>query len=195
LDTFFNYFLFQTSGAAKFNKLSQLSHQQPVTKDVKGEKLTLSSDPGVITSKSRKYDPDGLAFNKLDIIKENQFLHHHSSKKYADYIGLNHPTALSTVCVDSGTTHYADFTKERPVLELAKFSTFAPDETTGNFSGEIRQGMFYGKDKIFPIKGCSISGKIQQAFQNIYFSKEKVLRSSYFGPQGLLVKRVTISGA
>jgi PmbA protein len=68
---------------------------------------------------------------------------------------------------------------------LLKFSSFEPHPVSGAFSGEIRVGYLVKDGKVQPIKGGSISGVMDEALEEIYFSKETVKRDSYFGPMGI----------
>ena len=74
LDTLFNFFCLQASGQAHFQHWSQLTIGEPVIANIKGELLTLASNPGLSGGiKSRAFDDNGLPLYRVNVIQDNIF--------------------------------------------------------------------------------------------------------------------------
>ena len=195
LDTLFNFFMLQSSGPARFQGWSRLELDQPVLPEIKGEPLTLSSNPfipGLL--KTRSFDDQGLPLNRVEIIRENIFRRRMNSKRYADYLQEPATGGATNLEVAPGQKSFQELLKGGPVFHLLRFSTFEPNPITGAFSGEIRTGYFLEDGRATPIKGGSVSGVMQQAFQEAYFSREITRRAAYLGPEAVRLEGLDIAG-
>ena len=195
LDTLFNFFMLQSSGPARFQGWSRLELDQPVLPEIKGEPLTLSSNPfipGLL--KTRSFDDQGLPLNRVEIIRENIFRRRMNSKRYADYLQEPATGGATNLEVAPGQKSFQELLKGGPVYHLLRFSTFEPNPITGAFSGEIRTGYFLEDGRATPIKGGSVSGVMQQAFQEAYFSREITRRVAYLGPEAVRLEGLDIAG-
>ena len=143
LDTLFNYFCLQSSGPARFQNWSHLRIGQPVISDLKGETLTLSSNPSLPGGiKTRAFDDNGLPLHRVQVIHRNIFQKRMNTKRYADYLQEEATGDFSNREVGPGPKSFDDFLAEGPCYHLLRFSTFEPNPVTGAFSGEIRTGYF-----------------------------------------------------
>ncbi len=195
LDTLFHFFCLQASGPAQFQQWSQLIVGEPVIADIKGEPLSLASNPGLPGGvKSRAFDENGLPLYPVNVIQNNIFKTRMNSKRYADYLGEKATGNFSNVEVASGSRSLKDLLTEGPCYHLLRFSTFEPNPITGAFSGEIRTGYFIKDGKEIPIKGGSASGMMQEAFKKAFFSREKAQREAYLGPEAIRIERLDIGG-
>jgi PmbA protein len=195
LDTFFNFFMLQASGPARFQGWSRLELDQPVLPEIKGEPLTLSSNPSIPgLLKTRSFDDQGLPLTPVEVIRENIFRRRLNSKRYADYLQEPATGGAANLEVAPGQKSFQDLLKGGPVYHLLRFSTFEPNPITGAFSGEIRTGYFLKNGEATPIKGGSVSGVMQQAFQEAYFSREITRRADYLGPEAVRLEGLDIAG-
>ncbi len=195
LDTFFNYFIAQSSGQAGYQGWSQFKEGAPIVKEPKGEKITLASDPFLPGGmKSRPFDENGLPLSKVLVIEKNVFKKRTANKRYADYLGIEPTGVFANIVVSPGSYSLKDLMSPTPLLYLSKFSTFEPNPVTGAFSGEIRVGYLLDGQKRVPIKGGSVSGTMARALQEIYFSRETTKRESYSGPLAVKVCKLNIAG-
>jgi PmbA protein len=195
LDTLFNYFMLQASGAARFQGWSRLKLDQPVLPEIKGEALTLSSNPAIPgLLKTRSFDDQGLPLTPVEVIRENIFRRRLNSKRYADYLQEPATGGAANLEVAPGQKGFQDLLNEGPVFHLLRFSTFEPNPITGAFSGEIRTGYFLEDGRATPIKGGSVSGVMHQAFQEAYFSSEITRRAAYLGPEAVRLEGLDIAG-
>jgi PmbA protein len=195
LDTLFSFFMLQASGPARFQGWSRLELDQPVLPEIKGETLTLSSNPSIPgLLKTRSFDDQGLPLTPVEVIRENIFRRRLNSKRYADYLQEPATGGAANLEVAPGKKSFQDLLKGGPVYHLLRFSTFEPNPITGAFSGEIRTGYFLKDGEATPIKGGSVSGVMQQAFQEAYFSREITRRADYLGPEAVRLEGLDIAG-
>jgi len=195
LDTLFNFFMLQASGPARFQGWSRLELDQPVLPEIKGEPLTLSSNPSIPgLLKTRSFDDQGLPLTPVEVIRENIFRRRLNSKRYADYLQEPATGGVANLEVAPGQKSFQELLKGGPVYHLLRFSTFEPNPITGAFSGEIRTGYFLEEGRATPIKGGSVSGVMQQAFQEAYFSREITRRAAYLGPEAVRLEGMDIAG-
>jgi PmbA protein len=195
LDTLFNYFMLQASGPARFQGWSPLELGQPVLPEIKGEPLTLSSNPAIPgLLKTRSFDDQGLPLSPVEVIGENIFRKRLNSKRYADYLQEPATGGSANLEVAPGQKSFQELSQGGPVYQVLRFSTFEPNPITGAFSGEIRTGYFLEDGKTTPIKGGSVSGVMQQAFQEAFFSKEITRRAAYLGPEAVRLEGLDIAG-
>ena len=107
LDTLFNYFCLQSSGAARFQNWSQLEVGRPVISDLKGEALTLSSNPSLPGGiKTRAFDDNGLPLHRIQVIQNNIFQKRMNTKRYADYLQEEATGDFSNREVGSGSRSF-----------------------------------------------------------------------------------------
>jgi len=195
LDTLFNYFMLQASGPAHFQGWSRLELDQPVLPEVKGEPLTLCSNPSIPgLLQTRSFDDQGLPLARVEVIRENIFRRRLNSKRYADYLQETATGGATNLEVAPGQKSFQELLMDGPVYHLLRFSTFDPNPVTGAFSGEIRTGYFLKDGRATLIKGGSVSGVMQQAFQQAYFSKEITRRAAYLGPEAVRLEGLDIAG-
>ena len=195
LDTLFNYFCLQSTGAARFQNWSQLEVGRPVISDLKGEALTLSSNPSLPGGiKTRAFDDNGLPLHRVQVIHNNIFQKRMNTKRYADYLQEEATGDFSNREVGTGSRPFLNLLAEGPCYHLLRFSTFEPNPITGAFSGEIRTGYFLKNGQEIPIKGGSVSGSIQEAFKQVFFSRELTQREAYLGPKAVRIEELDIAG-
>ena len=195
LDTLFNFFCLQASGQARFQNWSHLVVGKPVISDLKGEALTFSSNPCLVGAlKSQTFDDNGLPLHRIQVIHENIFHKRMNSKRYADYLQEEATGDFSNLEVALGSRPFSDLLADGPCYHLLRFSHFEPNPITGAFSGEIRTGYFFKKGQTIPIKGGSVSGRMQEAFKEAFYSREGIQREAYLGPKAVRIEKLNIAG-
>ncbi|MEW5851638.1 MAG: metallopeptidase TldD-related protein [Myxococcota bacterium] len=196
LDTLWSYFSGQADAAARYEGWSRLKLGSPVINNPRGDRITLISDPTLEGGMaSEPFDGMGQRCLRTTIIEDNIFKQYIATRKYADLTGVPATGPMGNTVVLPGKTPEKDLFKgKNPVYELLRFSTFMPSPTSGSFSGEIRTGYLHKGGKRIPIKGGSVSGNVQQAFQNATFSSEITRREAYHGPRAVLLTGLTLSG-
>jgi predicted Zn-dependent protease len=194
LDTLFNTFVSHAGGSSAYQGWSRFEKDKPVIDAPEGELLTMFSNPQLPgMMKSGPFDDNGLARKRVEVIRENIFKKRTLDKRYSDYLGGEATGAFANVEVETGAKKLEELLADGTYL-LLRFSTFEPNQITGNFSGEIRTGYRIEGGKRIPIKGGSVSGVIQDAFRRAWFSSEKVSRSAYRGPAGIKLAGLDLAG-
>ncbi|MBI5694719.1 MAG: hypothetical protein HZC51_03110 [Nitrospirae bacterium] len=194
LDTLFNTFVSHAGGASAYQGWSRFTAGSPVVADPEGELLTMYSNPQVPGGiRSGPFDENGLAYKRVEVIKDNIFRKRALSKRYSDYLGQDATGAFANVEVETGAKTTKELLTEG-CYYLLRFSTFEPNQVTGNFSGEIRTGYKVVGGRLVPVKGGSVSGVIQDAFRRAWFSSENTTRSGYRGPEAVKLMGLDIGG-
>ena len=195
LDTLFNFFVLQSSGPAGFQNWSQFHLEQAVVQEITGDPLTLFSNPAFPWGlKSRSLDENGLPLQRVEVIRENIFKKRMNNKRYADYLQEEPTGDFSNIEVKSGVQSEGALLSGSPCYHLFRFSTFEPNPITGAFSGEIRTGYLIRDGRRQPVKGGSVSGRMQEAFRRAFFSNETTRREAYFGPAAVRIEKLEIAG-
>jgi PmbA protein len=196
LDTLFNFYCYQASGPAQFRHSTCLTLGEPVIKDLIGEPMTLLSNPGLKGGiKSRAFDDNGLPLHRVEVIQNNFFQKRMNNKRYADYLEEEATGDFTNIEIATGSKSMESLLKETPCYHLLRFSNFEPNLITGGFSGEIRTGYFVKGEQRVPIKGGSVSGVMQEAFKEAFFSLESTKRNAYQGPMAVRIEKLSIAGS
>ena len=96
------------------------------------------------------------------------FKNYLADKQYADYLNVPPTGAFGSVDISGGTSSldkmYNSY-KTLPYIEIVAFSSFVPNNISGDFSAEIRLGYIVVKDKQgnaikTPFKGGLFTGNV-----------------------------------
>ena len=193
LEHFFDYYQARTMAPMIYNKMSDWEVGQKVI-DGEGDELTLSYDPelpgGLSTT---KYDGGGTLLEKVTFIKDGVFVKVVADKRHAGYLNVPATGYATNMVIDAGTKTYEELLEDDTYI-LSRFSSFTPNPITGGFSGEIRNGLHFKDGKLSPIKGGSVSGKMQETMKKVHLSKDTYQFGRYFGPRYIKVYDVEITG-
>ena len=196
LETIFNHLCAQAGGQAAFQGWSRFKIGEPVINNPRRDFLTLSSDPWLPGGlKSRPFDSRGLALQPVTFIQENLFQQYLADQRYADYLKVPATGGLTNLRVAPGRATLAEMLHTGKVLHLLRFSTLEPNPVTGAISGEIRTGYLLQNGNAIPIKGGSVSGRLDEAFRYLTLSRETEQRETYLGPAGIRLEEMHIGGA
>mgnify|MGYP005855171627 CR=1 FL=1 len=196
LDTVFNHLCAQAGGRAVFQGWSRFQVGEPVIHNPRRDLLTLTSDPWLPGGlNSRPFDAQGLALQPVTFIQDNLFVRPLVDQRYAHYLGLAPTGGLTNLKVAPGRATLAEMLERGPVLHLLRFSTLEPNPVTGAISGEIRTGYLVDKGRAVPIKGGSVSGRLDEACRYLTLSRETEQRETYFGPAGIRLEEMDIAGS
>ena len=193
--TFLDYYNFKASGRMVYEGISQNKIGDMVQSgDIFGDKITMTLKPEIYNSTlSRYYDNDGFFLKEIPIIIDSKLQNFMVDKRYADYLNISPTGGIRNVEILGGSKSEKELLKE-PHLKLYNFSDFQMDPITGNFSGEIRLGLYFDGESSIPITLGSISGNAKLVEQEIYLSKELQKLNGFIGPKLLKIRNVTIAG-
>lgn len=142
---------------------------------------------------TRKYDRYGTLLEKFTFVKDGVFTKISADKKHADYLKCKATGFSTNLVVKHGNKSFEELLTDGTFI-FSRFSTFEPNSVTGGFSGEIRNGLFYKDGKFTPVKGGSVTGMMNEAMKEVYFSKETVQGQDYFGPYYIKLCNLDIAG-
>jgi len=194
--TFFSYYYSQTNAEYIYNHFSAAKQGESIQGDsIKGDSVTMSLIPLLKGStKSSPYDGDGYPLSEVTIIKDGKVERIWGDVRHSYYLGIEPTGSIGNFKIEPGTKSIEEI-KSNPYLELLSFSDFQMDDTTGDFAGEIRLGIYFDGTKTYPVTGGSISGNIRQVQENMYFSKETEQENNFFGPKTIQLLNVSLAGA
>jgi PmbA protein len=194
LQNFFDYYVAQCSGSSAYYKTSRFELGKDVVSEAKGDTITLFSDPTLKGGlRTEKYDGYGTLLEKYAIIENGVFKTIAADARFGSYLNIPIKGNCTNVVVSGGEHSFDDLLTENTFV-LSRFSTFSPNGTTGAFSGEIRSGFQLKNGEHLQVKGGSVTGLMDNAMKDVYFSKEMTQHGTYFGPKYIKVSMLDIAG-
>lgn len=140
---------------------------------------------------SRKFDADGLALTDTRIVENGKAVSYYGGNRYAQYLDETPTGALSCLCVDAGSVPAGDFDKG-PYLEVISMSGLQVDFYSDYIGGEVRLAYYHDGEKITPVTGISITGKLREVLNHIRLSNETAMQDGYVGPAKALLANMKI---
>ncbi|MBR7178687.1 MAG: hypothetical protein IKD27_04110 [Oscillospiraceae bacterium] len=135
---------------------------------------------------SRCFDRDGMTLFQQRIIDGGKAVAYHGTNRFGQYLGEVPTGAFPCLRLDAGSVEHAEFS-EGPYLEIVSMSGIQTDFYADYVGGEIRLAYWHDGEKIIPVTGVSVSGKLSEVLNRIRFSREYTLCGSYFGPKKAIV--------
>jgi len=183
--------IFHSSGRAKDQGMSRFNPNEAIVGKSANE-ITIKTS-GIIPFGlySDPFDDDGIPGQEHTIIDHGIFKKHWTTKRYADYLGVEPTGSFKNLVIESPS--------DSPVAhddyyEIVQFSDLSPDPVTGDLVAEIRFGYHVQNGKKTPIKGGSVGCNIFEALQNVYFASDTTFEGRYLGPKFVILKNLSISG-
>jgi predicted Zn-dependent protease len=189
----------QVNGSAEglYQKSSRFVVGKPLPIEGKdGDPFTVVSN--AITAyglQSYAFDANGVAGQRVAIVKDGVFVQPWAPKQFADYLKTAATGRFANWELPAGKTPMADLVRGDRVLYVRSFSWLTPDAARGNFSSEIRLGYLYENGTRRPIKGGTVSGNVFKALGTARYARESVFRGDYLGPEAVRFENLTIAGA
>lgn len=187
-----------SSGDSLYQKASRFEVGKPLPIEVKGgEPLNVISNaltPFGLTSYA--FDGNGVAGQRVELVKDNVFVQPWATKQNADYLKTPATGGFANWELPAGKTALAELTAgDGPILYVRNFSWLTPDQGRGNFGSEVRIGWLYEKGARRPIKGGTVSGNVFAALGTARWSKETTFLGDYTGPAAVRFENLTVAGA
>jgi predicted Zn-dependent protease len=199
VEELFDAFLAHASGPAAFERWTRLRLNEPVLKDVAGERLTLWADATVPGGRgTHAFDSVGLPGGRHTLVEDGSFVRRQNDRRHACWLSEPATGDMGNLVVASGEKTEAELLTQngRPLLWLQRFSQLSPHPHSGGFSGEIRHGFRIETDgSLVPVKGGSVSGNVFDAFQRAWFSQERATHGRTHCPRAVRLDRVQVTGA
>ncbi|MBR3704249.1 MAG: hypothetical protein IKM11_02005 [Oscillospiraceae bacterium] len=140
---------------------------------------------------SRKFDADGLSLHDTRIVEDGKAVSYYGGNRFAQYLGETPTGALACVCVDAGSVSAEDFSKG-PYLEIISMSGLQVDFYSDYIGGEVRLAYYHDGEKITPVTGISITGKLREVLGSIRLSADTAVKDGYVGPAKALLTNMKI---
>jgi predicted Zn-dependent protease len=185
---------FHALAVAHFEKVSRYNIGDKVASD----NITLIDD-GLLNGglSSNSWDSEGSPQQETEVLKNGVFRNRLYDQKYAildDVLSTGNAKRAESGTVVNGISNLkilpGDISLEEMISNvkegyyIEQFSWLNPDETSGNFGAEIRNG-YYIKNGEFqnPIKLGNVSGNVLEMVKNcLYISKERVFSEHVLFP-------------
>ena len=149
--------------------------------------ITMAGEaPGNV--RSAKFDADGLSLGSARIVENGVAVGYYGSNRFGQYLGETPTGDLRCVCVDAGTLDKV----EGPYFEVLQTSGLQVDFHNDYIGGEVRLAYYHDGEKIIPVTGVAISGKLSQVLDHIRFTRETVALSNYTGPAKAVLSCMSI---
>lgn len=163
----------------------------------KGDMINLSLVPEVEGSPLNiPFDHYGLVLKRVNIIDNNILKALIADSMYAHYLNIQPTGNMKLYEFNGGPASLSE--KELRFcdhIEIASFSDFFLNPTTGDFGGEIRLGYLSINGRKTPVTGGSMTGCIKNNSGKIKFSRELVNMNTCRAPKVCLVPFIDIAPA
>ena len=162
--------------------------------EVKGDSLNVWANRCLpYGSASNRFDAEGLPAQRIELIRDNEFVAFAASQRYADYLQIPATGAFGNIELPSGNTPASALLVE-PYIEIVQFSWFNPDTITGDFATEIRFGYIVKNGVRKPFKGGQLVGNYMDALADVRWSAETGFFGAYLGPHTARFNELKIAG-
>ena len=142
--------------------------------------ITMAGElPGNI--RSSKFDADGMSLGSIRLVEDGTALNYYGANRYGQYLGENPTGNLRCMCVDAGTAKTDEFS-QGPYLEVISMSGLQVDFYSDYIGGEVRLAYYHDGEKIIPVTGVSISGKLEDVLNKLRLSETTAVHNGYQGP-------------
>lgn len=149
--------------------------------------ITMAAEaPGSV--RSAKFDSDGLSLGSIRLVEDGKAVNYYGSNRYSQYLGEVPTGNLPCCLVDPGTAK----TPEGSWLEVLSMSGLQVDFYNDYIGGEVRLAYYHTGDKVIPVTGISISGKLSQILAGIRLSKDVATFGGYYGPATAILSDMQI---
>lgn len=186
---FFSHFFFQVSAAQVRSGSSAAGiGVSLIDKSENGDSLSIGFDPHLPGSpQNRPVDEDGFLLGRTELVKAGLVLALEGPARHAAALGIPPVGSCASTWVLPGTLKDTDL-EGIPYLEALVFSDFYMDETSGEFGGELRLGLYHDGKNETPMTGGSISGSVSQEQVSFRFCADSLRTGSFLGPSGVLIR-------
>lgn len=134
-------------------------------------------------TKSSKFDSDGLSLGSVQAVENGKVVNYFGSNRYGQYLGKKPTGNLQCISVGAGTAKAADF-ENGPYVEVISTSGMQVDFFNDYIGGEVRLAYYHDGEKVTPITGISVAGKLSHVLNSIQLSDEVIAYNGFAGYVG-----------
>jgi len=165
--------------SAVYSHSNKFSKGDAVQAEPSGDLITLTMTGEVKgSSRSSKFDDDGLSLGSVCLIENGVVKNYFGANRFGQYLGEVPTGAMSCMTVAPGSVENI----EGPYLEILSTSGVQFDFFNDYIGGEVRLAYYHDGDKIVPVTGVAIAGKLSDVLNRIRFSADTATRNGYTGP-------------
>ncbi len=169
--------------ATVYSKSNLYSKGDAIQKEPKGDLIGITMAGKAKGSvRSSAFDADGMSLGRVRLVEKGKAVAGFGANRYAQYLGEEPTGALPCLCADAGTAEPAVFT-EGKYLEVISMSGLQVDFYNDYIGGEVRLAYYSDGEKLVPVTGISIAGKLSEVLETIRFSSETAVYNGYTGPE------------
>lgn len=162
-----------------------------IQKDPTGDKLNITMAgelPGNI--RSAKFDGDGMAMRSISVVEDGVAVNYYGANRFGQYLGETPTGNLRCMLVSPGSA--CNCLKKPPYLEVVSMSGLQVDTFNDYIGGEVRLAYYHDGEKLRPVTGISITGKLSAVLSAIRFSQETGVYDGYNGPVKAILKGMKV---
>ena len=133
--------------------------------------------------KSAKFDADGLSLGSIVGVEDGKVVNYFGSNRFGQYLGEKPTGDLQCICVKPGSAKAEDI-QTGPYMEIISTSGMQVDFFNDYIGGEVRLAYYHDGEKVTPITGISVAGKLSDVLNSIELSENTVVCNGYVGYSG-----------
>lgn len=157
-----------------------------------GDKLTVTARGAVKGSVySATFDADGTSLKDKKIILGGKVVGRYGSNRFAQYLGEEATGNLRCFEVEKGTLTEEEI-KKQPYIECISLSGLQLDLYNDYIGGEIRLAYYFDGEKIVPVTGISMSGRLSNVLETLKATDKIVTERNYRGPNKIMLAGMEI---
>lgn len=162
-------------------------------KEAKGDRISITMKGAIKGSvASALFDNDGVTLIDTEIVKDGVFTNYYGGNRYAQY--LKAPVTGELSCIQVATGSLTDEKlKSEPYFRCVSMSGLQVDAYNDYIGGEVRLAYYCDGDKVIPMTGISISGKLSEALSSVRLSDCEICSGRYTGPKIALFEGIAIN--
>ena len=163
-----------------------------IQKAPEGDLITLTmAGESKGSTRSAAFDSDGLSLSPVCLVEKGTAVSYFGSNRFGQYLGEKPTGDMSCMVLSPGSAPADAFTKG-PHLEILSMSGLQVDFFNDYIGGEVRLACHNDGEKVTPVTGISISGKVSDVLNHILLSEKVVNRNGYTGPDKALLAGMKI---
>lgn len=169
--------------SAVYTHSNLFSTGDALQKEPEGDKISITMKGAIKgSSASALFDSDGVTLVDTEIVKDGVFTNYYGSHRFAQY--LKSPSTGNLNCMQVKTGSLSDEElKNVPYFKCVSMSGLQVDAYNDYIGGEVRLAYYCDGDKVIPLTGISISGKLSDALKSVRLSDTEACAGRYKGPK------------
>lgn len=178
--------------ASVYSHMNSYSVGDSIQKEIRGDAVSVTMKGAIEgSSASALFDLDGTLMKDTEVIKNGEVVSNYGSHRFAQYLGKEPTGQLGCIEVETGTLTSEELAAT-PYFRCVSMSGLQLDILSDYIGGEVRLAYFVDGDKVVPMTGISISGKLSDALNSIRLSDTRVCDGRYLGPECALLDGIEI---